>query len=257
MDFMNNTALIASYGRLLHLNSRFMKMLSFIPGGVIFVLVLAALSVAQEPASQPPSPLPLMLSPADKGKVIYVRDFEVDPGAFKQDKGGIAGKGFILPPPPGLMRRSQDPAKEAQKLIRLTSESLVANLEKAGLKARRLSASDPRPKDGLLLTGVFTQMSEGNHVRRALIGFGSGAAKMELIVTVAHASQPYQPLYDVVTEKTSGRKPGAAIILNPYVSVAKFVLTKNAPEKTVKKTAAKIADELAKQLNWDTQIAKK
>ena len=254
---MKNTALITSYGRLLSRTSRFITM--FIPGRVICVLVFAALSGAQEPASQPTTPLPLMLSPADKNKVIYVSDFDVDSKSFKHDKGGITGKGFIIPPPPGLVRKSKDPADEAQKLIRLMSETLVADLEKAGLKAQRLTASDPRPTDGLLLTGIFTQMNEGNHMRRALIGFGAGAAKMELIVTIADASQPGQSLHDVSAEKSSGREPGATVALNPYVGaascVAKFVMTKNDPEKMVKKTASKIAEELTKQLNYDPLVA--
>ena len=50
-------------------------------------------------------------------------------------------------------------------------------------------------------------MNEGNHMRRALIGFGAGAAKMELIVTIADASQPGQSLHDVSAEKSSGRDP--------------------------------------------------
>ena len=44
--------------------------------------------------------------------------------------------------------------------------------------------------------------------------------------------------------------------LNPYVGaascVAKFVMTKNDPEKMVKKIASKIAEELTKQLNYDS-----
>ena len=61
---------------------------------------------------------------------------------------------------------------------------------------------------------------------------------MELYVTVSDASQPEQSLYEASTGKSSGNKPGAVITLNPYVGAAKFVMTKNAPEKTIKKTAA-------------------
>jgi hypothetical protein len=43
------------------------------------------------------------------------------------------------------------------------------------------------------------------------------------------------------------------VALNPYVGsaafIAKFGVTKNAPEKMVRKTAAKIADQITKQLN--------
>jgi hypothetical protein len=41
---------------------------------------------------------------------------------------------------------------------------------------------------------------------------------------------------------------GAVITLNPYLAAAKFVMEKNAPEKTVKKTASQISAEVVKNL---------
>jgi hypothetical protein len=48
--------------------------------------------------------------------------------------------------------------------------------------------------------------------------------------------------------RTSGKKMGAVITLNPYLAAAKFVMEKNAPEKTVKKTASQISAEVVKNL---------
>lgn len=223
------------------------------------VLIIAPICRAQESAS-PRAAGQLILSPADKHKVIYVSDFELDPANFKQDEGGITGKGSVLPPPPPglprLGRKPQDPADEAKKLVRLMSQSLVSELDKAGFTARRLSATETHPAQGLILSGVFTEVDEGNHMRRALIGFGSGASKMALYVTVTDASQPDLTLYELSAEKSSGKKPGAVITLNPYVGAVKFVMTKNAPEKTVKKTASLIAAELSRQMSGTTVAAK-
>jgi hypothetical protein len=159
-----------------------------------------------------------------------------------------------------LRRKRQDPETEAHNLVNLMSESLVADLQKAGFTARRLSPADPKPADGLLVSGVFTEIDEGNQMRRALVGFGSGKAKMELYVKVMDASSGTQPLYEVSTHKSNGKRPGAAIALNPYAGAAGFVvkfgMTKNAPEKMVKQTASKIATELTKQLNADSLAAK-
>jgi len=198
------------------------------------------------------------LSSADKNTLIYVKDFDLDPANFKQDKGGITGKGYLLPPPPGsfLRRKRQDPATEANNLIRLMSESLIADLQKAGFTARRLSSTEDRPSKGLIMSGVFTELNEGNQMRRALLGFGSGKAKMQLYVRVADASHGDQPLYQTATQKNGGKTPGATIALNPYAGAAGFVvkfgMTKTEPEKMVKKTASKITAQVSEQLNGNS-----
>jgi hypothetical protein len=200
-----------------------------------FVLVLFALSlmvplcVAQETNSQAPVSNESALSQADRHKVIDVSDFDLDPANFKQDKGGITGKGYLLPAPPKscLRRKRQGPATAASNLVRLMSENLVADLQKAGFTACRLSPGDPKPADGLVVSGVFTEIDEGNQMRRAFVGFGSGKAQMELYVMVADASSGSQPLYEVSTHKSNGKRPGAVIALNPYAGAAGFVEVRN------------------------------
>jgi hypothetical protein len=74
---------------------------------------------------------------------------------------------------------------------------------------------------------------------------------------VADLSAGETPLYETSAQRSNGKGPGAVIALNPYVGaagfVAKFGMTKNAPEKMVKKTASKITAELTKQLSIDSQ----
>jgi Domain of unknown function (DUF4410) len=217
-------------------------------------IIMLPLCAAQQTNTQRSTEAGSALADGARHKIIYVRDFELDHANFKQDKGGITGKGYLLPAPPKsfLRRKHQDPAKEAEELVELMSVSLVRDLQNAGFTAWRLSSMDPTPKDGLVVTGVFTELDEGNQMRRALFGFGSGKAKMQLYVMAAHASST-EPLYETSAQKTNGKAPGAAIALNPYAGAAglvvKFGMTKNAPEKMVKQTASKIATELTKQLN--------
>jgi hypothetical protein len=223
-------------------------------------LVLVTFCVAQRGGSQPSAITSLVPAPAHISKTIYVSDFDLDARNFKQDKGGVTGKGYLVPAPPknlpSLRRKRKDSATESSQLVQLMSESLVADLLKAGFTARRLLPSDARPGDGLLVSGEITALDEGNQMRRALFGFGSGKAKMELRVTMADISSTDLHLYDTLEQKRSGRAPGAAIALNPYLGaasfVAKFAMTKNAPEKMVKKTASQIAMELTRQLNTDS-----
>jgi hypothetical protein len=86
-----------------------------------------------------------------------------------------------------------------------------------------------------------------------LVGFGSGKAKVHLYVMLVDPSSDPQPVYETSAQASSGKKPGTMVALNPYVGsaafIAKFGVTKNAPEKMVRKTAAKIADQITKQLN--------
>jgi hypothetical protein len=216
-------------------------------------LILTPVCVGQDHVSQPTGG---QAPPeARVRQVVYVKDFDLDANRFKQDLGGITGKGYLLPAPPRplLRRKRQAAALESSHLTTLMSDQIVADLRKAGFDARRLERFEPRPTQGLIVSGVITELSEGNQMRRALLGFGSGNAKMELYVTLTDISGTEKRFYDVSANKTSMKGPGAVLTLNPYLGAAKFVakfaMTKNAPEKMVKKTASKIATELAKSLN--------
>src|ERR1041385_4877438 len=147
--------------------------------------------------------------PLDQTRIIYVSDFDLDASNFKADKGGITGKGYLVPAPPKsfLRREHQDPATEASNMVSLMSETLVADLEKKGFTARRLLAGEPRPTDGLLVSGVFTELSEGNQMRRALLGFGSGKAKVQLYVMLVDPSHDPQPVFETSAQTSSGKKP--------------------------------------------------
>src|SRR5437870_10803581 len=55
-------------------------------------ILMLPFCVAQEINSQAPRANESALSHADRDKVIYVSDFDLDAANFKQDKGGITGK---------------------------------------------------------------------------------------------------------------------------------------------------------------------
>jgi len=129
------------------------------------------------------------------------------------------------------------------------SSSIIADLRKAGYRALPLSVVDPRPKSGEWVHGVFTQVDEGNRLHRAVIGFGSGQAKMNLFVSITDLANPAKPLYQVSQDGSSGKSPGAIITLNPYAAAAKFVMGTNATDKMVKKTAGEISKQIIAQLS--------
>jgi hypothetical protein len=214
----------------------------------LFTLLFAAILavpvtsvLGQEGSTEPSKQTAFVFSPANT--VIYVSDFELDSENFQGDQSMHRAhqRSHIVN---GPLRQSKDPATHAQNLLNLMATDIVQNLTKAGYKAQRLAATDVHPSEGVWVHGVFTELKEGNRLQRAVIGFGTGAAKMDLFVTMNDLSQPDQPLYTAAASGESKKKPGAAITMNPYAAAAKFVMEKNAPEKTIKKTAGDISKDI-------------
>jgi Domain of unknown function (DUF4410) len=210
------------------------------------ILAVSVTSVlGQEGSAELSKQKPFVFSPANT--VIYVSDFELDSENFQADPSmeRAQRRPHVVN---GPLRQSKDPATDAQKLVNLMAMDIVQNLTKAGYKAQRLAATDVRPSEGVWVHGVFTELSEGDRRQRAVIGFGTGEAKMDLYVTMNDLSRPNQPLYTAAVSGESGKKPGAVITMNPYVAAAKFVMEKNAPEKTIKKTAGDISKDIIAHL---------
>ena len=219
-------------------------------GLLVFVAVLFLVWIAADPAraqAAPAQSTPVTHS-FTKDTVIYVSDFELDAQDVAVDKGGVVGQNR-----PGLIERprkreQQDPAAQAKKLVNTMTENLVSDLQKAGYHAQRLAPGEAQPASGAWVHGVFTEVDEGSRIHRAMIGFGSGQATMNLYVTLTDLAHPDKPLYDVSQSDASKDKMGAVITMNPYVAAAKFVMEKNAPEKMVKKTAGEISAQVVTQM---------
>lgn len=207
--------------------------------------VLGAIDVHDEQIKGPwPDELP---------RAVYVSDFVLDMQHFEGDEGvgGILPGGRLgqlgqrLPHP----MANQDPAEQTRKIIDTMSQSLIKSLKDKGLIAQRLSGPQAAlPHDGWLLQGFFTEVDEGNRIKRAVIGFGRGATSMNVQVGVSDlaSAQPQKPFIVFGTIKDPKKMPGAVVTINPYVAAAKFVMEKNATEKDIQKTAEQIVDEILK-----------
>ena len=183
--------------------------------------------------------------PATPPRAVYVQDFLLDHASIQTDE-GVRGRIRPLQRAPRAPAHG-DPQKEAQKLVTLMSEGLVKHLGEAGFPATRLQAGAPLPKEGWLIRGAFTEVDEGNRMKRAVIGFGSGATSMEAQVSASDlASDPAAPFIIFGTIKDPGKMPGAVVTMNPFVAGAKFVMEKNASEKDVDRTAKEIVQEMIK-----------
>jgi hypothetical protein len=211
---------------------------------ILYLLFLVGLLVLSGPilrSAQKAAP--------DKSKTIYVADFELDAQNVQPDEtpgGRIRGNGPLRR---ATGRATGDAAQQAQHIVNLMSDSLVSDFQKAGYIAQRVAPGSESIGGGYLVKGVFTEVDQGNRVRRAVIGFGAGQVNMQLYVNVSDAAHPQDNLYTLDKDDTSGKKPGAVITMNPIVAGAKFVMEKNASDKVVKKTAKQISEEVIQKIN--------
>ena len=186
-------------------------------------------------------------APSPASKAIYVADFELDATEVKSESGPLNL------PRPRLLREGplglRDPQAQARRLVELMSNSVVQDLEQAGFAARRLPPG-ASPAEGWLVRGVFLQVDEGNRLRRAIVGFGAGQTHMEVAASVDDLSKgAIAPLYEIDTTAHSRDLPGAAILkLNPVVAGVRFVMAGQDPERDVRSTASKIAEEVEKRI---------
>ena len=188
------------------------------------------------------------MSPGVKARpaVIYVEDFDVGGGAVQSQSM------FAHLPLHAWREQSQ-----AHDLVASMQEDVAKDLASKGLVVRRLTEGSPLPADGWLVRGTILQLDEGNRLRRAVIGFGTGQTQVQVAVAIDDlgAHQPVAPLFEMQTDAKSGRAPGAVITLNPYVAAAKFVLSGHDLKQNVQKTAVQIADRVVAHVHNATPPA--
>ncbi len=190
-------------------------------------------------------------SPA-RPSAIYIADFELGAQTIKKEEGRLSGfSGPVGRVGDRLSGGSSDPAARARQLVDLMANSLVKELSKAGFSAQRVRPGMTVPSSGWLVRGIFTEVQEGNRLRRAMIGFGQGQTDIQVVTTVHDLSQgPPKPLYELAADATSGSKPGAAptLVLGPYGAAARFVMAGSDLEKNIKETAVQIAQRMARHV---------
>ena len=183
--------------------------------------------------------------PSFRPRLVYVTDFSLDAATDQQDKG--------LHGPLQIRKRLRDrvdqadetPQEKAARIVDTLARSIVSELADRSVKSERLAAQ-ARPSSGTwLLEGEFVEYYEGDRLKKAVIGFGSGSSDMEVRVRLSEVMDGgIRPIFDSTIEGKKNRLPGAAVTRNPYVAGAKYVLSKKAPDRDVKKLGSRIAERL-------------
>jgi hypothetical protein len=114
---------------------------------------------------------------------------------------------------------SSTPEQQRQDAIgKEAADALAAEVAKQlgalGFTVIRGNATTAYSEGDLLIDGEFVNVSEGNRLRRLVIGFGAGASKLDTQVNVYRVTAgARQPLLQFTTHADSGRMPGAALTM--------------------------------------------
>jgi hypothetical protein len=180
--------------------------------------------------------------------VVYVSDFELDTATVTPDTNPVDQTRHIIGgilPGGGLLHRHES-KMSAPEIVSKMADTVVDDLRKKGIDARRLPTGAAAPAQGWLVRGVFLSVDEGNHVRRAMVGFNSGKSQFEVGFTTDDLSvQAPAPLYQEVEGQSGQHMPGAVVALNPYVAIAKFALSRGDEKKALVNAAGQVADAVA------------
>jgi hypothetical protein len=115
----------------------------------------------------------------------------------------------------GILRQQpsqRDPVERRREIARQVNEiamaQMIEGLQQLGFGSERVGQHLAATDNDLILEGRFITIDEGNPFRRWAIGFGSGLAKIEILVQLLQGSQR-QLLLEFVTKSDSGKLPGA------------------------------------------------
>jgi hypothetical protein len=177
--------------------------------------------------------------------VVYVADFQLEAEAGnKADQRPFQIRKKVKDKV-DLVTGEKSPEEKAREIVNSMAQSIVAELNDKNVASKRLYKQSPPASPCWVLEGEFVERDEGDRLKRAVIGFGSGSVDMQVAITLSEVAEGSRKvLLETPMDGRKNRMPGAVITKNPYVAGAKFILTKNAPDRDVKKLGSQIADRI-------------
>jgi uncharacterized protein DUF4410 len=149
-------------------------------------------------------------SAAQKPDLIVVYPFAVDPEDV------TLNQGFFETTYHDLAGTDQTPEQHdiAQNAADDICLEVATALTEKGHKAVCQKRGVPVAADAsLIVDGEFTNLSEGNRLKRMVIGFGAGASVMDTNVELYHRTDSgVQKLAEFNTHADSGKQPGMAVM---------------------------------------------
>lgn len=174
------------------------------------LVVLAFISFACARTFVQPVPrlAPSKLPPPER---IAVSSFKIDPSIVTEYQG-------MLRQQPA----NPDPIARQREIARSVSEAftveLIHGLRQMGFKAELMTQASDLEDNDLVIEGRLLKIDEGSPLRRWMIGFGSGASRIETRIA-GYRAKPWQKVIEFTTRADSGILPGAVATV-PAAAVA-------------------------------------
>jgi len=192
---------------------------------------------------------------------VYVGQFTADADAVKasggligegegllQNRPHLLGGGGLLGGEGPLQRRAAEDNPTPEGVADTIESAIADGLAQQGLAVPtgRLQPGQTPPAGAWVVTGAFESVDPGNRAERAAVGFGAGAATAEVDIQIdAVEGEKRVPVARMDGSANSGKMPGGAVTLNPYVIAAKFVIGRKATERDLDELGGEIAKEVA------------
>ena len=173
---------------------------------VYLLLVVAALGCASAKVEQQSDVAPVSNA---RPSQIFVYPFAVDPSDvtlnqsfFQKTYRSMSGK-----------NEGAEQSQIAHQTAQTICVQVAADLTQKNITATCIQRGvAPNGSDVLVMDGEFTDISEGNRLRRMVVGLGAGASKVNAVVQVYQKTDGgSHELIDFSTTADSGYMPGAGI----------------------------------------------
>ncbi len=145
-----------------------------------------------------------------KPEVVVVQEFAVQPGEVQLDP-GLSGtidetlKASKLPPNPA------DEIKVGHQAATALAKKLVIEIRDLGLDAQQGNSLPAGVSSGLLITGQFVGVDQGDRTERVTIGLGAGRSDVRVRAQVFELTLSSRTLADEIeVDAKSGLQPGMA-----------------------------------------------